>query len=854
MALPTDSKNLVTVERLSAVIGGTDGTGGLWGKTKALVANKADKSATVSNVAWSSNKLTKTINGTTSDVVTASTIKTALSLTKSDVGLGNVNNTAITVSATDGVTDATNSVTYKYTHPTTTAVDAAAVKVGKDSSGHVVLGTALSKSDVGLGAVVNTGDSATPVSGGTTKFTTGGAYTELAKKANLASPALTGTPTAPTADAGTNTTQIATTAFVKTEINNVLDAADAMQFKGTIGSSGATVTTLPTTHKAGWTYKVATAGTYAGKACEVGDMIICVKDGTAAADADWTVVQNNIDGAVTGPASAVDARVAVFNGTTGKVIKDSGYTIAKSVPSDAVFTDVSVTSAANHYAPSTVSGQEKSASASGATAAWSIDVVKGVTLNTDGKGHVTGISVISGKIPANPNTDTKVKATAKTDDVNYKILATASASPTSGNATEAVYGAGITLNPSTNTIAANISGNAATATSATTASNYATGGTIESALAGKAASNHTHDTTLATDSSSGTVVSLASNTQYKLTAGGSSVLFKTPANPTVNNAALKIQLNGGTATSKFTANASSDATLTFATGSSNGTIAVDGTDVAVKGLGTAAYTASTEYATSTHTHSVTINGETKTIPASGGTAVDLGTYPKYVNGFAPATTGTYPGHIIAYGDCTTGPATKIKEVTLRAGTPNLSPGARVVVNFEHGNTVKTGLKLSINGGTAISIYQSEDSGWVPEDLNGPVMLFLYNNGAENQWEIMAKTRGRSNANSGTGYATCDTAEATAAKVGTLSNYMLRTGGIVAVKFTYAVPASATLNINSAGAKAIYYRGAAITAGVIGAGDTATFVYDGTQYQLLSIDSGEAEMTSQEVTDLLAALT
>ena len=35
----------------------------------------------------------------------------------------------------------------------------------------------LAKGDVGLGSVVNTGDSATPVSGGTTKFTTGGAYT-----------------------------------------------------------------------------------------------------------------------------------------------------------------------------------------------------------------------------------------------------------------------------------------------------------------------------------------------------------------------------------------------------------------------------------------------------------------------------------------------------------------------------------------------------------------------------------------------------------------------------------------------------------------------------------------------------
>ena len=44
-------------------------------------------------------------------------------------------------------------------------------------------------------------------------------------------------------------------------------------------------------------------------------------------------------GDVTGPSSSTDAHVAVFNGTTGKVINDSGFTIGKSVPSDAVFTD-----------------------------------------------------------------------------------------------------------------------------------------------------------------------------------------------------------------------------------------------------------------------------------------------------------------------------------------------------------------------------------------------------------------------------------------------------------------------------------------------------------------------------------
>lgn len=59
--------------------------------------------------------------------------------------------------------------------------------------------------------------------------------TDLAAKAPLASPALTGTPTAPTATAGTNTTQIATTAFV---------AAAVASGGGTLdGLSDVTITT-----------------------------------------------------------------------------------------------------------------------------------------------------------------------------------------------------------------------------------------------------------------------------------------------------------------------------------------------------------------------------------------------------------------------------------------------------------------------------------------------------------------------------------------------------------------------------------------------------------------------------------
>lgn len=52
-----------------------------------------------------------------------------------------------------------------------------------------------------------------------------GLQAALNAKAALASPALTGTPTAPTATAGTNTTQIASTAFVAAAIGALIDAA-----------------------------------------------------------------------------------------------------------------------------------------------------------------------------------------------------------------------------------------------------------------------------------------------------------------------------------------------------------------------------------------------------------------------------------------------------------------------------------------------------------------------------------------------------------------------------------------------------------------------------------------------------
>ena len=88
---------------------------------------------------------------------------------------------------------------------------------------------------------------------------------------------------------------------------------------------------IPENYKAGQTFRVAEAGTYAGSKCEVGDLILVVKNydaGTASND-DFMVLQANVDGAVTSTSeTATVGEIVVFDSVTGKVIKGSGVQIA----------------------------------------------------------------------------------------------------------------------------------------------------------------------------------------------------------------------------------------------------------------------------------------------------------------------------------------------------------------------------------------------------------------------------------------------------------------------------------------------------------------------------------------------
>lgn len=217
---------------------------------------------------------------------------------------------------------------------------------------------------------------------------------------------------------------------------------------------------------------------------------------------------------------------------------------------------------------------------------------------------------------------------------------------------------------------------------------------------------------------------------------------------------------------------------------------------------------------------------------------------------------------IAYGTCSTAAATAAKVVTI-SGNDNweLTAGSIIVVKFTATNTASnptfnvngTGAKPVAYGTANITTSSLSYAGYANRYIeymyNGSSFVFI-------GWSYDANST-YTNASLGQGYGTCSTAEATLAKTVAMSSYALTKWGIVVVKFTYAVPANSTLNINSKGAKSIYWKGAAITDGVIKAGDTAAFIYDGTQYQCFSIDvdtsnlvtlDGDQTITGKKVFD------
>jgi hypothetical protein len=106
----------------------------------------------------------------------------------------------------------------------------------------------------------------------------------------------------------------------KQYVDKILSTNNAMEFKA--NTLIATINAL-TTYNVGWTYRCSDAGTVWGQQAEIGDLVIAMvsRTGAGCENADWTVAQTNADGIVIGPASTTDNYVALFSGTTGKLLK-----------------------------------------------------------------------------------------------------------------------------------------------------------------------------------------------------------------------------------------------------------------------------------------------------------------------------------------------------------------------------------------------------------------------------------------------------------------------------------------------------------------------------------------------------
>lgn len=183
------------------------------------------------------------------------------------------------------------SVSNQTTTPTISISAASGSVAGSMSSAHYT-----KLEGIAAGATKNAATTTTPKMDGTAAVGTETAYAKGdhvhptdTSRAPVASPTFTGTPAAPTAAAGTSTTQIATTEFVQTAVANAVGNAFQSVVTSNTAISGAS-------YKKGMFWVVGTAGTYVGQTCEAGDLIYATKDkGSAYSAADFTVVQTNID-------------------------------------------------------------------------------------------------------------------------------------------------------------------------------------------------------------------------------------------------------------------------------------------------------------------------------------------------------------------------------------------------------------------------------------------------------------------------------------------------------------------------------------------------------------------------------
>jgi hypothetical protein len=219
--------------------------------------------------------------------------------------------------------------------------------------------------------------------------------------APIASPALTGTPTAPTAAANTNTTQIATTAYVQTEINDLIAAAPGAldtlnELAAALGNDASFSTTV--------TNSLATklnlsGGTMTGAIAMGANKITNLGTPTASADAatknyvDTVVVApSNLTGPITSTGNVT--AVAAQTGTGSTFVMQTSPTLTTPALGVATATSINgttipssktlvATDSTQYVVPSQTGNSGKYLTTNGTTSSWAtVDALPSQTGNS----------------------------------------------------------------------------------------------------------------------------------------------------------------------------------------------------------------------------------------------------------------------------------------------------------------------------------------------------------------------------------------------------------------------------------------------------------------------------------------
>ena len=219
------------------------------------------------------------------------------------------------------------------------------------------------------------------------------------------------------------------------------------------------------------------------------------------------------------------------------------------------------------------------------------------------------------------------------------------------------------------------------------------------------------------------------------------------------------------------------------------------------------------------------------------------------------------------GTCTTAANTYAKVATVDTfpvdGNGKPLEGTIVGIKYSNSNSYKTAgqyYTLDVNNTGAYRMYYNNAELATSTSANtlvaGYKNRYIYYMFDDDHWVWLTASYETNSTYAGysfgLGLGVQNNASASATITVTLASYALGTGGVTSVRFLYDVPANSTMNINSKGAKSIYYKNAAIGAGVIKAGDTVTFVYS-SQYHLIAIDRWDDDIKAKANSADLAAV-